>query len=190
MASETEERTERAAPPRFSESESPPAWLIATRGDLREMEARVNYRIDDAKADIRTRIDDAKAETSARIDDRIDSTNTRIDDAKAETSARINDAKAETNALIGVTNARIDDASATTNARIDDASAATNTRIDELKEEGRARDAKLDAMADALSRIEANQKSESRRKQLSAAWIGIAVGALGIAAGILWNIIG
>ena len=168
MASETEERTERAAPPRFSESESPPAWLIATRGDLREMEARVNYRIDDAKADIRT-----------RIDDRTDSTNTRIDDAKAETSARINDAKAETNALIGVTN-----------TRIDDASAVTNTRIDELKEEGRARDAKLDAMADALSRIEANQKSESRRKQLSAAWIGIAVGALGIAAGILWNLVG
>ena len=168
MASEAEERTERAAPPRFSESESPPAWLIATRGDLREMEARVNYRIDDAKADIRTRIDDRTDSTNTRIDDRIDSTNTRIDDAKAET-----------NALIGVTN-----------TRIDDASAGTNTRIDELKEDGRARDAKLDAMADALSRIEANQKSESRRKQLSAAWIGIAVGALGIAAGILWNLMG
>ena len=157
MASETEERTERAAPPRFSESESPPAWLIATRGDLREMEARVNYRIDDAKADIRT-----------RIDDRIDSTNTRIDDAKAETKA-----------LIGVTN-----------ARIDDASAGTNARIDELKAEGAARDAKLNAMSDTLARIEANQKSESRRKQLAAAWIGIAVGALGIAAGILWNLMG
>ena len=164
MASETEERTERAAPPRFSESESPPAWLIATRGDLREMEARVNYRIDDAKADIRTRIDDAKAETSAQIG----ATNTRIDDASATTNTRIDDAKAETSAQIG----------------------ATNTRIDELKEDGRARDAKLDAMADALSRIEANQKSESRRKQLSAAWIGIAVGALGIAAGILWNLMG
>ena len=175
MASETEERTERAAPPRFSESESPPAWLIATRGDLREMEARVNYRIDDAKTDIRTRIDDAKAETSARIDDRIDSTNTRIDDAKAETSARINDAKAETSAQIGGTNTRID---------------STNARIDELKADGAARDAKLDAHTEALARIEANQKSDSRRKQLAAAWIGIAVGALGIAAGILWNLVG
>jgi len=160
MASETEERTERAAPPRFSESESPPAWLIATRGDLREMEARVNYRIDDAKADIRT-----------RIDDRTDSTNTRIDDAKAETKA-----------LIGGVNARIDANSVQIGA--------TNARIDELKADGRARDAKLDALADTLARIEANQKSESRRKQLSAAWIGIAVGALGIAAGILWNLMG
>ena len=168
MASETEERTERAAPPRFSESESPPAWLIATRGDLREMEARVNYRIDDAKADIRTRIDDAKAETSARIDDRIDSTNTRIDDAKAETSARINDAKAETSAQIG----------------------ATNTRIDELKAEGAARDAKLDAHTETLARIESKLDSENRRKQLVAVWIGIAVAALGIAAGVLWNLIG
>ena len=179
MASETEERTERAAPPRFSESESPPAWLIATRGDLREMEARVNYRIDDAKADIRTRIDDAKAETSARIDDRIDSTNTRIDDAKAETSAQI-----------GATNTRIDDASATTNTRIDDASATTNTRIDELKAEGAARDAKLDAHTETLARIESKLDSGNRRKQLAAAWIGIAVGALGIAAGILWNLMG
>ena len=168
MASETEERTERAAPPRFSESESPPAWLIATRGDLREMEARVNYRIDDAKADIRTRIDDAKAETSARIDDRTDSTNTRIDDAKAETSARINDAKAETSAQIG----------------------ATNTRIDELKAEGAARDAKLDAHTETLARIESKLDSENRRKQLAAVWIGIAVAALGIAAGVLWNLMG
>ena len=157
MASETEERTERAAPPRFSESESPPAWLIATRGDLREMEARVNYRIDDAKADIRT-----------RIDDRTDSTNTRIDDAKAETSAQI-----------GVTNTRIDDASAT-----------TNTRIDELKAEGAARDAKLDAHTETLARIESKLDSENRRKQLAAVWIGIAVAALGIAAGVLWNLIG
>ena len=160
MTSETEERTERAAPPRFSESESPPAWLIATRGDLREMEARVNYRIDDAKSDIRT-----------RIDDRTDSTNARIDDAKAETKA-----------LIGGVNARIDANSAQIGA--------TNARIDELKADGRARDAKLDALADTLARIEANQKSESRRKQLSAAWIGIAVGALGIAAGVLWNLMG
>ena len=150
MASETEERTERAAPPRFSESESPPAWLIATRGDLREMEARVNYRIDDAKADIRTRIDDAKAETSARIDDRIDSTNTRIDDAKAETSAR----------------------------------------IDELKAEGAARDAKLDAHTETLARIESKLDSENRRKHLAAVWIGIAVAAAGIAAGVLWNLVG
>ena len=157
MASETEERTERAAPPRFSESESPPAWLIATRGDLREMEARVNYRIDDAKADIRT-----------RIDDRTDSTNTRIDDAKAETSAQI-----------GVTNTRIDDASAT-----------TNTRIDELKAEGAARDAKLDAHTETLARIESKLDSENRRKQLAAVWIGIAVAALGIAAGVLWNLMG
>ena len=157
MASETEERTERAAPPRFSESESPPAWLIATRGDLREMEARVNYRIDDAKADIRTRIDDAKAETSARIDDRIDSTNTRIDDAKAETSAQI-----------GV----------------------TNTRIDELKAEGAARDAKLDAHTETLARIESKLDSENRRKHLAAVWIGIAVAAAGIAAGVLWNLVG
>ena len=157
MASETEERTERAAPPRFSESESPPAWLIATRGDLREMEARVNYRIDDAKADIRT-----------RIDDRTDSTNTRIDDAKAETSAQI-----------GVTNTRIDDASAT-----------TNTRIDELKAEGAARDAKLDAHTETLARIESKLDSENRRKQLAAVWIGIAVAALGIAAGVLWNLVG
>ena len=129
------EQPERAAPPRFSESESPPAWLIATRGDLREMEARVNYRIDDAKTDIRTRIDDAKAETSAQI-------------------------------------------------------GATNARIDELKADGRARDAKLDAMADALSRIEARQESDSRRKQLAVAWIGIATAALGIAAGVLWNLMG
>ena len=131
MTSETEERTERAAPPRFSESESPPAWLIATRGDLREMEARVNYRIDDAKA--------------------------------------------ESNARAGETHARID---------------TTNARIDELKEDGRARDAKLDAHTQALSRIEARQESDSRRKQLAAAWIGIAVGALGIAAGVLWNLMG
>ena len=157
MASETEERTERAAPPRFSESESPPAWLIATRGDLREMEARVNYRIDDAKADIRT-----------RIDDRTDSTNTRIDDAKAETSAQI-----------GVTNTRIDDASAT-----------TNTRIDELKAEGAARDAKLDAHTETLARIESKLDSENRRKHLAAVWIGIAVAAAGIAAGVLWNLVG
>ena len=144
MSQETEERTERterveqperAAPPRFSESESPPAWLIATRGDLREMEARVNYRIDDAKAE----------------------TNTRINDAKAETSAQIG---------------------------------ATNARIDELKEEGRARDAKLDAHTETLARIESKLDSDSRRKQLAAAWIGIAVGALGIAAGILWNLMG
>ena len=146
MASETEERTERAAPPRFSESESPPAWLIATRGDLREMEARVNYRIDDAKADIRT-----------RIDDRTDSTNTRIDDAKAETSAQIG---------------------------------ATNTRIDELKAEGAARDAKLDAHTETLARIESKLDSENRRKQLAAVWIGIAVAAAGIAAGVLWNLVG
>ena len=161
MASETEERTERAAQPRFSESESPPAWLIATRGDLREMEARVNYRIDDAKADIRTRIDDAKAETSARIDDRIDSTNTRIDDAKAETNTRINDT-----------------------------SAGTNARIDELKAEGAARDAKLDAHTETLARIESKLDSENRRKHLAAVWIGIAVAAAGIAAGILWNLVG
>ena len=150
MASETEERNERAAPPRFSESESPPAWLIATRGDLREMEARVNYRIDDAKADIRTRIDDAKSETNTRIDDRTNSTNTRIDDAKAETSAR----------------------------------------IDELKAEGAARDAKLDAHTETLARIESKLDSENRRKQLAAVWIGIAVAALGIAAGVLWNLVG
>ena len=147
MSQETEERTEqterterveqpeRAAPPRFSESESPPAWLIATRGDLREMESRVNYRIDDAKTE----------------------TNTRINDAKAETSAQIG---------------------------------ATNARIDELKADGRARDAKLDSLADALARIESKLDSDSRRKQLAAAWIGIAVGALGIAAGVLWNIVG
>ena len=152
MSQETEEQTERveqperAAPPRFSESESPPAWLIATRGDLREMEARVNYRIDDAKADIRT-----------RIDDRTDSTNTRIDDAKAETSAQIG---------------------------------ATNTRIDELKAEGAARDAKLDAHTETLARIESKLDSENRRKQLAAVWIGIAVAALGIAAGVLWNLMG
>ena len=146
MASETEERTERAAPPRFSESESPPAWLIATRGDLREMESRVNYRIDDAKADIRTRIDDAKAET-----------NTRINDAKAETSAQIG---------------------------------ATNTRIDELKAEGAARDAKLDTHTETLARIESKLDSENRRKQLAAVWIGIAVAAFGIAAGVLWNLMG
>ena len=157
MASETEERTERAAPPRFSESESPPAWLIATRGDLREMEARVNYRIDDAKADIRTRIDDAKAETNTRIDDRTNSTNTRIDDAKAETSAQIG---------------------------------ATNTRIDELKAEGAARDAKLDAHTETLARIESKLDSENRRKHLAAVWIGIAVAAAGIAAGVLWNLVG
>ena len=88
MSQETEEQTERveqperAAPPRFSESESPPAWLIATRGDLREMEARVNYRIDDAKAETNTRINDAKAETSAQIG----ATNARIDELKAESS--------------------------------------------------------------------------------------------------------
>ena len=157
MASETEERTERASPPRFSESESPPAWLIATRGDLREMEARVNYRIDDAKADIRTRIDDAKAETNTRIDDRTNSTNTRIDDAKAETSAQIG---------------------------------ATNTRIDELKAEGAARDAKLDAHTETLARIESKLDSENRRKHLAAVWIGIAVAAAGIAAGVLWNLVG
>ena len=135
MSQETErqrtEQAERAAPPRFSESESPPAWLIATRGDLREMEARVNYRIDDAKAESNTRA----GETHARID-------------------------------------------------------TTNARIDEIKADGRARDAKLDAHTQALSRIEANQKSESRRKQLAVAWIGIAVAALGIAAGILWNLMG
>ena len=130
MSQETEERTERveqperAAPPRFSESESPPAWLIATRGDLREMEARVNYRIDDAKA--------------------------------------------ESNARAGETHAR----------------------IDEIKADGRARDAKLDAHTQALSRIEARQESDSRRKHLAVAWIGIAVAALGIAAGILWNLMG
>ena len=150
MASETEERTERAAAPRFSESESPPAWLIATRGDLREMEARVNYRIDDAKADIRTRIDDRTDSTNTRIDDRIDSTNTRIDDAKAETSAH----------------------------------------IDELKAEGAARDAKLDAHTETLARIESKLDSENRRKHLAAVWIGIAVAAAGIAAGILWNLVG
>ena len=150
MASETEERTERAAPPRFSESESPPAWLIATRGDLREMEARVNYRIDDAKTDIRT-----------RIDDRTNSTNTRIDDAKAETSARIDELKAETSA-----------------------------RIDELKAEGAARDAKLDAHTETLARIESKLDSENRRKHLAAVWIGIAVAAAGIAAGVLWNLVG
>ena len=150
MTSETEERTERAAPPRFSESESPPAWLIATRGDLREMEARVNYRIDDAKADIRTRIDDRTDSTNTRIDDRIDSTNTRIDDAKEETSAR----------------------------------------IDELKAEGAARDAKLDAHTETLARIESKLDSENRRKHLAAVWIGIAVAAAGIAAGVLWNLVG
>ena len=179
MASETEERTERAAPPRFSESESPPAWLIATRGDLREMEARVNYRIDDAKADIRT-----------RIDDRTDSTNARIDDAKAETKALIGVTNARIDDASATTNARIDDAKAETSARIDDAKAETSARIDELKAEGAARDAKLDAHTETLARIESKLDSENRRKQLAAVWIGIAVAALGIAAGVLWNLMG
>ena len=130
MSQETEERTERveqperAAPPRFSESESPPAWLIATRGDLREMEARVNYRIDDAKAESNTRAGE------------------------------------------------------------------THARIDEIKADGRARDAKLDAHTQALARIESKLDSENRRKHLAAVWIGIAVAAAGIAAGVLWNLVG
>lgn len=182
----TEERTERTEQaerpaPRFSESESPPAWLIATRGDLREMESRVNSRIDDAKADTRARIGDV----NIRIDDAKAEINTRIDDAKAELGTRIDDMKTELGNRIDGTNARIDGVKADLGNRID----GTNARIDELKTEGRARDAKLDANTATLARIEENLKSDNRRTQSRAVWIGIAVAAVGIIIGIIMRLI-
>lgn len=175
----TEERTERTEQaerpaPRFSESESPPAWLIATRGDLREMESRVNSRIDDAKADTRTRIGDV---------------NIRIDDAKAEINTRIDDVKTDLGNRINGTNARIDDAKAEINTRIDDVKTDLGKRIDELKTEGEARDAKLDANTATLARIEENLESNNRRTQSRAVWIGIAVAAVGIIIGIIMRLI-
>ena len=132
----TEERTEQAerpAAPRFSESESPPAWLIATRGDLRELEFRVNSRIDDAKAEVIARIDGAKANTRSRADD----SNTDV-----------------------------------------------SAGLDELKEQGRAEDAKLAVISEALARIEARQQCRDPREYVPI-WIGIAVGAAAIIAGII-----
>ena len=168
---ERTEQSERPAAPRFSESESPPAWLIATRGDLRELEFRVNSRIDDAKADTRTRIDDVKTEVNTRIDDAKTEINTRIDDVKSELSTRIDDAKTEVN------------------KRIDDSKADTRSRFDEMKEEGRARDAVLSAHTDALARIEEKVDSGNRNKQNRAVWIGIGVGALGIIVGIIMRLL-
>ena len=131
MTQETQERTERTErteqserpePPRFSESESPPAWLIATRGDLREVESRVNIRIDDAKSEINARIDDTKSEI--------------------------------------------------------------NARIDELKADGRARDAKLDALTEMLVKMQAGLEADRRNNRTAIAWLGVAVAALGIIAGV------
>ncbi len=140
---ERTERTERPAAPRFSESESPPAWLIATRGDLRELEFRVNTRIDDAKADVIARIDDAKANTRSRADV-----------SKPDVIAGLDDIIAG---------------------------------LDELKEQGRAEDAKLAVISEALARIEARQKYRDPREYVPI-WIGIAVAAAAIIAGIILRI--
>ena len=112
---------------------TPRAWLIATCGDLREVEARVNIRIDDTKSEINARIDDTKSEI-----------NTRIDDTKSE----------------------------------------INARIDELKADGRARDAKLDALTEMLVKMQAGLEADRRNNRTAIAWLGVAVAALGIIAGV------
>ena len=59
-----------------------------------------------------------------------------------------------------------------------------------MKAEGAARDAKMDAQTETLARIESKLESDNWRRQVSVAWIGVAVAATAIIVSVVSRFIG